>query len=54
MKWRYIIEQIPEEQLDYDVSVYDLTCDEYYPVEDVDFSESGLLDDGRIFLGFRS
>lgn len=42
------LQELTEEQLDMNVSIYDQQSDEYYPAKDVDITvESDVLDEGH-------
>lgn len=45
-----LLENIGDESLDQNVTVYDSYEDEYFPTTDTGFCYDGVLDDGHLFL----
>lgn len=52
MTYRELIEKIPENQLDNDVTIYDDYEEEYHPMIDWGLCEDGVLDDNHFYIVF--
>ena len=49
---RDLLQSMPDDQLDNDVSVRDCERDEYFSVTSYDLATDGVLDDNHLFLSF--
>jgi hypothetical protein len=49
--YRQLIQRLPEDRLDDNISVYDAEDGEYYPVQEIETEpEDDVLDKGHVFL----
>lgn len=51
MTWRELIERIPEDKIDTDVTILDLNTDEFYPMKSFGWDNLDIVD-GSFYVSF--